>query len=194
MARVADSGHRLVSRARTTGTRVRRARAGGAASLAPSRIRTLLTGAASAAATVAQGAKAAVTTTLAAAPKAAGLAARFGPGIAGFLAPVLVPLAIGSFVEGRRRGKATRETLARLSTPEGHAANVQRKMFLQTLQENLLSSKLRRMQRVARNDPAIFKMLAAMVVGSARPRTNSRTVRIGRDPSQAEMISSGLFG
>lgn len=189
MAHTAETGTRLVNRARSVSARTRRARASGAA-LVPSKMRQFLTGAAS---TVGKVAKTAVTTTIAAAPKGAGFAARI-PGIAGFLAPVLIPLAIGSLVENRRRGKATRETLARLRTPEGRTADIQRRVFMKTLQDNLLSSRLARMKRVARNDPAIFKMLAAMVVGSARPRTNARTVRIGRDPSQAEMISSGLFG
>lgn len=58
---------------------------------------------------------------------------------------------------------------------------------------NLFSLRLARMKQVAQNDPGLFKQLAAMVVGSARPRTTERTERIGPQPSVNDLIESGFF-
>lgn len=195
MAREADTGKRLLTRARAASTRVRRARPSRpnlsqSRGIVTPRIQQLLSGITAPAAAAVETGKA-VATKIAPAAKSLG---RRALGIGGFLAPIIAPIAIGALVRGRREVKASRELSRTLVDPEARAARIQREVFLRTLKERLLASKLARMQRVAGNDPALFKMLAASVAGSARPRTNSRTVRIGRDPSQAEMISSGLFG
>lgn len=60
-------------------------------------------------------------------------------------------------------------------------------------QEKMFLSRLARMKQVATTDPGLFKKLAALVVGSSRPETTSRTERIGPQPSVKDLVDSGLF-
>ncbi len=123
---------------------------------------------------------------------APGLLRRLGP-LAALIVPFVGLEGLRRIQELRGRGEEVRSTLGALRNPANRASIIQDRLLKERLQENIISAKLARMQNVARNDPGLFKMLSGMVVGSRRPRTTAQTVRIGPEPSQLDLLSSGLF-
>lgn len=122
-----------------------------------------------------------------------GLLRLVGKGL-GFVAPILAPLAVGHVLEARRRKKTVTSAIEELQDPTKTKARIQERVFRENLSDRLFSAKLARMQRVAGSDPRLFQFLTALIAGSSRPRTTDRTIRIGPEPSAADMVNSGLFG
>lgn len=128
-----------------------------------------------------------------AASKAApGLLRRLGP-LAALIVPFVGLEGLRRIQELRGQGRDVRSSLEALRNPANRASIIQDRLLKERLQENIIAAKLVRMQNVARNDPGLFKLLSGMVVGSRRPRTTPQTVRIGPEPSQLDLLSSGLF-
>lgn len=136
---------------------------------------------------------AATTGLLATGAKAApGLLRKLGP-LAALIVPFVGLEGLRRIQELRGRGDEVRKSLEVLRDPAARSQIIQKRLLRERLQENIIAAKLVRMQNVARNDPGLFKLLSGMVVGSRRPRTTPQTVRIGPEPSQLDLISSGLF-
>jgi len=117
---------------------------------------------------------------------------RLGP-LAAFIVPFVGLEGLKRIQELKGRGDEVKKSLEILRNPAARSQIIQKRLLRERLQENIIAAKLVRMQNVARNDPGLFKMLSGMVAGTRRPRTTPQTIRIGPEPSQLDLIGSGLF-